>query len=169
MISNPIRSAALVAGLCLATGVGAAGVASESRDSSAAFVATQNFIVGRLGRDCLELLGRKESAGEYQQQWQRNNARYHEAAVRYMAARLAEIADEAERDGIEAAYYDSVNRTGEAAVAQMLGKGEKLESCRHAITIVDAGKMNIDEFVVDTRQPLMAARLEELVKWAQSR
>ncbi|MCB1748647.1 MAG: hypothetical protein H6977_10200 [Gammaproteobacteria bacterium] len=169
MTSNPVRSTAFILGLCLAIPAGAAGVASESRDSSAAFVATQNFIVGRLGRDCLELLGRKESAAEYQQQWQRNNARYHDAAARYMAARLAEIELDSERDAIEAAYYDSVNKTGTSAVAQMLDRGDRVENCRVALTLVDAGNMDIDKFVVDTKQPLVAARLEELVKWAQKR
>jgi hypothetical protein len=169
MTSKPLRLTALLSGLVLSTVAGAAGVASEGRDSSAAFVATQNFVVGRIGRDCLELLGRKESAAEYQQQWQRTNARYHDAAARYMAARLAEIDDEGERDALESAYYDSVNKTGTAAVAQMLDRGEKIENCRYAITIIDAGNMDIDKFVVDTKQPIMAGRLEELVKWAKGR
>jgi hypothetical protein len=142
-------------------------VESKSRDRSAAFVATQNFIVGRLGRDCLKEVGRPETPLEYQQSWQRENARYFAAANKYMAARLAEIADPEERDRVQHAYYAAAQKSGELATKQLYGQGRTSEVCKYALTIVDAGNMNIDEFGKVTKLPIMKD-LEELVAWAES-
>ena len=143
------------------------GAASESRDASAAFVATQSFIVGRIGRDCLGELGRTETPSEYQKQWQRENAKYYDASVEYMEARFEEIEDHAEKDGVENAYYSSVNERGEAAAAQLMSKGSKDEVCKYWVALIDAGRMNIEEFVKATKQPLMES-LTEMVEWAKA-
>ena len=145
----------------------AGGIASESRDASAAFVATQSFIVGRIGRDCLGELGRTETPAEYQKQWQRENAKYYDASIKYMEARLEEIEDHAEKDGVENAYYSSVNERGEAAAAQLMGKGSKDEVCTYWVALIDAGKMNIEAFVKASKQPLMES-LTERVEWARA-
>lgn len=144
-----------------------AGVASEARDAAAAFVGTQNFVVGRLGRDCLALLARPESPAEYQQAWQRANARYYDASTRYMEARLAAIEDAEEQNAVESAYYASVNGRGEAAAAQILRDGADVEVCKRALALIDSGKMNVDEFVEATGQPVRAP-LDELLEWAAS-
>ena len=98
------------------------GVASQTRDGAAAFVATQNFVVGRIGRDCLGELGRSETAAEYREKWQQANAKYYEASTKYMEARLEEIDDPIERSRLESAYYSAVNGTGDAAADQLLSK-----------------------------------------------
>lgn len=152
--------------LMLPTYAFAATLASDARDSAAAFVATQNFVVGRLGRDCLEILSRPETPREFQQTWQRSNAEYHAASTAYIEARLAEIEDLAERDALEQSYYASVNGRGAAAANQILSKGEKEDVCRSAIALVDNGQMNIDEFVENTNQPVKPS-LDELLNWAR--
>lgn len=141
-------------------------VASQSRDAAAAFVATQNFVVGRIGRDCLGELGRSETAAEYRAQWQRENAKYYEASTKYIEARFEKIDDPVERGRVESGYYSSVNGTGDAAADQLLSKGKKKDVCESAIAMIDAGKMNIEAFVQATEQPIMEA-LTELVEWAR--
>ncbi len=143
----------------------AASVESQPRDASATFVETQHFIVGRIGRDCLSEIGRSETPLEYQAKWQRDNARYFDAARKYLAARLTEIENPAARDTVERAFYTSAERTGEAATAQLFSKGPKNEICKYAITLVDTGNMNIDEFGKAAKLPIMKD-LEELANWA---
>ena len=122
----------------------AAPVASAQRDAAAAFVATQAFIVGRLGRDCLPVLKREETPRDYLDKWQKENARYHDAATRYIERRLAEIEDPVERDQTEAAYYQSVQAKGMGAVNALFKKGVNEEVCKYALTLIDGGSMNIE-------------------------
>jgi hypothetical protein len=143
-------------------------VGSKSRDSSAAFIATQNFIVGRLGRDCLGELGRSETPLEYQKKWQKDNAKYFDAATKYMEVRLSQLEDPEQRDAVERAYYASAERTGEAAVGRQFSNGTKRDVCQYAITLVDAGSMNIEAFVKSAKLPVMQD-LEELVNWATAK
>ena len=145
----------------------AASIESKSRDASAAFVETQHFIVGRIGRDCLAEIGRTETPLEYQTKWQRDNAKYFHAARKYLAIRLTEIENPAARDAVERGFYTSAERTGEAATAQLFSKGAKNEVCKYAITLVDTGSMNIEEFGKATKLPIMKD-LEELTNWAKS-
>jgi hypothetical protein len=144
------------------------GVASKSRDSSAAFVATQNFIVGRLGRDCLTEIGRTETPLEFQAKWQKDNMKYYGAAVKYMDARLAEIEDPEERRAIEGSYYASVQKTAESAIARQFSTGAKNDVCKYAMTLIDTGSMNIEEFAKANKLPIMQD-IEELVTWSSSR
>lgn len=65
-------------------------VASESRDAAVGLIGSMQFTVGRLGRDCLSLLGRQESAQEFVGSWQQRNRKYVEAAAGYVQARLQE-------------------------------------------------------------------------------
>ena len=146
----------------------AGAVASKSRDSSAAFIATQNFIVGRLGRDCLTEIGRSETPLEFQTKWQKDNDKYYGAASKYMEARLAEIEDPQERDAVEGSYYASVQKTAEAAVSRQLSSGSKNDVCKYAMTLIDSGSMNIEEFAKANKLPI-TQDLEELVAWSQSR
>lgn len=142
-------------------------VQSDMRDASAAFIATQHFIVGRIGRDCLAEIGRTESPQEYQQKWEEENAAYFAAATKYMAARLEEIEDPAERENVEASYNKSVEGTGEAAAARLLSNGPKNDACKYALTIVDTGSMNIEEYAKIAKLPIMK-HLTELVDWAKA-
>lgn len=163
------RIIATLVGIFVSASVAAADagvqVGSKSRDSSAAFIATQNFIVGRLGRDCLGDLGRSETPLEYQKKWQRENAKYYDAATKYMAVRLNQLEDLEQRDAVERGYYASAERTGEAAVARQFSNGTKTDVCKYAITLVDTGSMNIEAFVKAAKLPIMHD-LEELLEWA---
>ena len=158
---------AIGSGAVMAQSTGS-GVASKNRDSSAAFIATQNFIVGRLGRDCLTEMGRSETPLEFQANWQKDNVKYYGAAIKYMDARLAEIEDPEEREAVEGSYYASVQKTAEAAIRRQFSGGTKNDVCKYAMTLIDTGSMNIDEFAKSNKLPIMQD-LEELVAWSQSR
>ncbi len=143
-------------------------VESKPRDASATFVETQHFIVGRIGRDCLSEIGRTETPLEYQAKWQRDNAKYFDAARKYLATRLVEIENPDARDAVERAYYASAEKTGEAAVTQLFSRGPKNEVCKYAITLVDTGNMNIEEFGKAAKLPIMKD-LDELASWAKAK
>lgn len=149
----------LLAGLALAVGLPrpllAAPVASDQRDAVAAFVATQAFIVGRLGRDCLPVLKREESPRDYLGKWQKENARYHDAATRYIERRLAEIEDPVQRDQTEAAYYQSVQAKGMGAVNALFKNGVNEEVCKYALTLIDGGSMNIEPMATAAKGSLL--------------
>ncbi len=158
---------AIANGAAMAQSTGG-GVASKNRDSVAAFVATQNFIVGRLGRDCLAEIGRSETPLEFQTKWQKDNETYYSAATKYMEARLAEIEDPAERDAVEGSYYASVQKTAEAAIRRQFSSGSKNDVCKYAMTLIDTGSMNIEEFAKVNKLPIVQD-LEELVAWSKSK
>ena len=165
--SISLCAVAFLAGVVTIAEARAASVESKPRDASATFVETQHFIVSRIGRDCLTEIGRTETPLEYQAKWQRDNARYFDAARKYLATRLTEIENPAARDTVERAFYSSAERTGEAATAQLFSKGAKYEVCKYAMTLVDTGSMNIEEFGKAANLPIMKD-LEELVAWAKS-
>ena len=149
------------------TAAHAESVGSQARDASATFVETQHFIVGRIGRDCLAEIGRKETPLEFQQKWQKENARYFDAARKYLATRMAEIENPQARDAVERAYYSSAEKTGETATTQLFSKGPKDEICKYAMTLVDSGSMNIDEFGKAAKLPIMKD-VEELATWGSA-
>jgi len=165
------RLSILLLTLTLAGGVRAqepaASDEARSREASATFVETQHFIVGRIGRDCLTEIGRKETPVEFQTKWQRDNARYFDAARKYLASRLKQIENPEARDTMERAYYDSAERTGEAATAQLFSKGPKNDICKYAMTLVDTGSMNIDEFAKASKLPILQD-LEDLANWGKA-
>jgi hypothetical protein len=65
-------------------------VATESRDASAAYILTQNFVIGRTARDCFPILERADTPKSFEAAWQQRNARYMNAAKTYLNRRLAE-------------------------------------------------------------------------------
>lgn len=162
-----LLSATLVLSTLHAARSEAESVESKARDASSTFIETQHFIVGRIGRDCLAEIGRKETPAEFQRKWQRDNARYFDAARKYLAARLREIENPEARDTVERAFYASAERTGEAATTQLFSKGPKDEVCKYAMTLVDSGNMNIDEFGKATKLPIMQD-VEDLATWGSS-
>lgn len=166
--SCSLSRASAVAALLFAAQLSAEPVASQARDASAAFVATQNFIVGRIGRDCLPVMNRSETARDYQQKWQKDNARYYDAATRYMEMRLAAIPDEQERDGLERAYYSSVQGKGMAAVKSLFKNGPDAEVCKYALTLIDGGSMNVDTMAAGVKGNLKTD-LDALAVWGEKR
>lgn len=138
--------------------------ASESRDAALAYVGTGNFIVGRLGRECLAIVGRTESPQEFVAQWQQRNALYVDASARYMEKRLEEAAatgGEEKRAAILKAMRDAVVVGGEQEVRGMLQNGRREDSCMRAISLLDAGGLDISP-----KTP-MYKELEALVLWAR--
>jgi hypothetical protein len=67
-------------------------IATKARDDASLYVSTGNFIVGRLARECLSLVGRLESPQQFVGEWQRRNARYVAASSKYMDKRVEEVA-----------------------------------------------------------------------------
>jgi hypothetical protein len=65
-------------------------VAAESRDAATAYLGTANFVVGRIGRDCLPSLGRSETPQAFVGTWQQRNIKFVMASDKYLQARLAE-------------------------------------------------------------------------------
>jgi hypothetical protein len=137
---------------------------SESRDAALAYIGTGNFIVGRLGRECLAIVGRTESPQEFVAQWQQRNAVYVDASAKYMDRRLEEAAasgGEEKRAAVLKSLRDAVVVGGEQAVSSMLQNGRRGESCMRAISLLDAGGLDIS-----SKTP-MFKELAALVRWAQ--
>lgn len=137
---------------------------SESRDASTAYLGTANFVVGRIGRDCLSLLGRNESPQVFVGAWQQRNGKYLYAVQRYMEARLreAEAFGGVERRNSVVSSLNSVVRSGaEATIKSWLDRPDKEGACRRAIGIVESGAYD-----VSAAAP-MYGELEALVAWAQ--
>ena len=124
-------------------------IATKARDDASLYVSTGNFIVGRLARECLSLVGRMESPQQFVSEWQRRNARYVAASAKYMDKRVEEVAT---TGGPE---------KRDAMVRNMLGNDHKAESCMRAITLLDTGALDIS-----SKTP-MYADLEALVRWAE--
>jgi hypothetical protein len=162
-----IHSAVIVIMLISANGVVAQGplrVESESRDAAAAFIGTQNFMIGRIGRECLATMGRTDTPQQFVQAWQARNAKYYLAHTKYMVKRLDEALSEggtAKRDAILASYSTSVKRNGEGAANVWLSRGERTQACERVIASIESGASDITSGV-----PIFE-ELEALSKWAQ--
>jgi len=139
-------------------------IATKARDDASLYVSTGNFIVGRIARECLSLVGRMESPQAFVSEWQRRNARYVAASAKYMDKRVEEVAATGgpeKRDAIVRELRIAVQNPGEAVVRNMLGNDHKAESCMRAITLLDTGALDIS-----SKTP-MYADLEALVRWAE--
>lgn len=136
-------------------------VASESRDAAVGLVGSIQFTVGRLGRDCLSLLGRKESAQVFVGSWQQRNRKYVEAAAEYVQARLQEAERTSEETKKAVLQGLAVARAqAEGSVNALYANGGKEEACLRMIPQIDAGAYDIMP-----RVP-MFDELEALVQWA---
>ncbi|MFC5498579.1 hypothetical protein ACFPOE_13615 [Caenimonas terrae] len=137
---------------------------SESRDAAAAYMGTANFLVGRIASECLVVVGRPESPQDYAAIWQSRNARYWIAARKYMVKRLdAALASggTAKRDSVLAEYAAAIRRDGEASAQSWITRGSREEACMQAITVIDAGGLDVTQ-----RVPIYN-ELEALAKWAE--
>jgi hypothetical protein len=139
-------------------------VATESRDAAAAYIGTNNYMVGRVGRECLALLGRPESPEEFVQSWQRRNAKYFIALQKYMIKRLDRALAEGgtgARDAVASAYGSAVRREGEAIAERWYQQGGKQNGCAKALQLIDTGAMDIGPKV-----PIFH-ELQALAAWAE--
>jgi len=138
-------------------------VESESRDAAAAFVGTENFLIGRIGRDCMSVLDRMETPQQFVANWQRRNSKYYAASIQYMAKRLDEALAEggtAKRDTVLAAYSANVQSNAEASASDWLGRGDRKQACARAVAAIESGAMDI------TPRMRMFGELEALADWA---
>ena len=127
---------------------------------------TLNFVVGRLGLECLAQLGRPETPKDFTLAWRQRNAEFHAAAATYMNRRL-EAAQAAGGDSLRETvlreYVTKVRQNGEASVVEWFRTGDKKSSCRRAIAAVDGGALD-----VNATAPIHA-ELKALVDWAAGR
>jgi hypothetical protein len=122
-------------------------VATESRDASAAYILTQNFVIGRTARDCFPILERADTPKSFEAAWQQRNARYMNAAKTYLNRRLAEAESKSGSAGMQ-------------RVADMIGKDDKQAACRKVIGLMEAGAFDIDQ-----RSP-MFGEIQALLNYA---
>ena len=138
-------------------------IESESRDAAVGFIGNTNFVVGRIGRDCLSVVGRSETPQQLVEAWQQRNLKYLVAVERYMGLRLEEaFADggEKKRDEVMKAATQGAQELGAATVRSWLESGDKLAACKRALSLVDSGALD-----VHPRMPLYS-ELEALREWA---
>jgi len=137
-------------------------VASESRDAVVGYIGTTNFIVGRIGRDCLGVLGRTDTPQQFVGAWQQRNAKYIVAVEKYMQRRLDEAfaeGGEKERDAVLRDVTSVASVNGGAIVRSWLDTGDKQAACKRALLLVDKEAMDIS-----SKSP-MFSEIEALLAW----
>jgi hypothetical protein len=137
--------------------------ATGERDSAALFIAQGSFVIGRIAGECLTLVGRAETPETFITAWKQRNARFVAASGKYLDLRLEEAAASGGKERSDLALREMralVQQSGEAAVRSML-QGRKEDRCMRAITMIDAGALDIS-----TRLP-QYEQLEALVRWAE--
>jgi hypothetical protein len=141
----------------------AGSAATPQRDVAAASVARNNFVVARVGRECLAHVGRSESPQAFISTWQQRNAPFVAASSKYLDRRV----EEAEAEGgtergaqVQREIRATVQRMGEADVQTLL-QGRKEDSCMRAVTLVEAGAFDILPRMPEYQQ------IEALVRWAE--
>lgn len=137
--------------------------ATESRDASVAYIGTANFVVGRVGRDCLSLVGRSDSPQLLVATWQKRNAKYWLATHKYLEARLAYAQRIGGLDTRNAVVRELTSATQSGAsnvVRQWLDKPDKPSACKKALAFIESGAYDFSP-----TSP-MFAELESLVVWA---
>jgi hypothetical protein len=119
---------------------------TESRNVASAFMGAANFVVGRIGVECLSVLGRLETPREYVNIWQERNAKYYTASTKYVAKKM-EAADAlggtVARDAVLKEYSSIVRKEGEATLVEWIGKGNKRDGCQRAVMLIDKGILDV--------------------------
>lgn len=139
-------------------------IASESRDASLAYLGTTNFIVGRVGSECLTVLKRSDSPQQFAAIWQQRNIKYLNPAAMYMEKRLEEAQKTGGEEKKSAVFHaaTSVARTnGETVVRGWFEKGNKEEACKRAVGLIESGAFDV------TPQVPLFSEIEALVLWTQ--
>lgn len=165
MISLRISAAAFLVSLTtIANAQTASPATSESRDASIAYIGTANFVVGRVGRDCLAMLGRTETPQAFVAVWQQRNVKYLMASQKYMDARFGEAeatGGTEKRNAIMGALTATVRTGAESTVKSWLDLPDKSEACKRSVAIIESGAYDFSP-----TSP-MYGELDSLVSWAQ--
>ena len=159
-----MRLLTLLLAACLAPCAGAqqaGSVATPARDAAAIYIAQGNFIIQRLGSECLTMVGRAESPETFAGTWRQRNARYVEASAKYMDKRMDEAAAAGpdKREALLQELRQAVQGNGEAALRGLL-QGGKAQGCMYGVTLVDTGALDINSKLPQYEQ------LEALARWA---
>jgi hypothetical protein len=160
----PMRLLTLFLATCVplcAAAQPAGSVATPARDTAAIYIAQGNFIIQRLGSECLALVGRAESPQTFAANWRQRNARYVDASAKYMDKRIEEAAAAGpeRRDAVLEELRQAVQGSGEAALHGLL-QGGKADGCMYGVTLVDTGALDINSKLPQFEQ------LEALARWA---
>lgn len=137
---------------------------SESRDASIAYIGSANYVVGRVGRDCLALLGRTETPQAFVAVWQQRNMKYLMASQKYMEARFAEAeaaGGKETRNAIMGALTTVVRTGAESTVKSWLDRPNRDEACKRSVALIESGAYDFSP-----TSP-MYGELQSLVAWAQ--
>jgi len=159
------RCSTLLLAACVApAALAQAGAAtSQARDTAAVFIAQSNYLVARLGAECLTLVGRAESPQALAANWRQRNARYVNASSKYLDRRLEEAEAEGgslRREAMLGEIRSAVQNSGESSLRTLL-QGRKDEACMRAITLLDTGTLDIGSNLPQI------AQLDALVLWAE--
>ena len=144
----------------------ATSVISEEREAALGYITTTNFLIGRVGRDCLGILGRKESAQDFVRNWQTRNVSYVSASAKYLEIRLNEVLanDGAERRDAVLREMQSTTRANVDGMLQKWFHNDSREKvCQRVVGLVETGR-----FDVSPSTPVFK-ELQALVIWAQGR
>lgn len=138
-------------------------IQNRARDLALGHIGAANFLVGRIGRDCLALVGRSDSPQEFAAAWQARNQRFVSAAAIYMERVAAEIA---QRQGIaeREKFVRTIRGGTQAQTDQLLQglysqRGQK-QVCDMLLPRVESGGFDLTP--KDSRHP----DLEALADWA---
>lgn len=121
-------------------------IESESRNVASAFMGAANFVVGRIGIECLPLLSRLETPREFVNIWQDRNTKYYVASTKYIAKKMeAAFASGGAiaRDAVLRDYSAIVRKEGEGIIKDWIGKGNKREGCQQAVMLIDKGILDV--------------------------
>jgi hypothetical protein len=139
----------------------ASSFATPARDSAAVFVAMSHFAVGRLGSECLAIIGRAESGKAFADAWKDRNAMFVAASTRYLDQRVEEAGAQGgpeRRASAQREILQVVQASGENLLRTLL-QGRREDGCMNAVTLVETGVLDIN-----TRLP-QYSELEALVLW----
>lgn len=136
--------------------------ATPERDEASLYIAQRNFVVTRIGNECLALVGRSETPKAFNEAWRQRNAVFVDASAKYLDQRLDDIVATGGQEMRQAALRElqaRVSTPGEASVRALL-QGRKEDACMREITKVEAGAYDISTGLPKYEQ------LEALVRWA---
>jgi hypothetical protein len=139
-------------------------IASESRDAARAHIATTNFVVIRIGKECLSTIGRATPLSSFIATWEQRNGRYVGASDNYSIARYEEalaMVGAEKAKGIEAALQTTVLTNGESIVKSLLDRLDKVDACKRAISLIESGTYDFSPAMP------MYNQLEDLVSWGR--
>jgi hypothetical protein len=120
-----------------------------SRNAAASYVATVNFIVGRMARECREVLGKPATwVRQPAEAWRKRNRKYWDAQLEYMSRQFGEAFEQggiAAQERLMKAYDDAVRTQATAATARWLvaDKAARRAGCERFFQALDAGRLDI--------------------------